>query len=682
MPAVDTRTLYALASDPECLFGGDLEKSLSQHLIDTRAEGFASAADGMAERCEEVRDWAAAARIRCRAVVLGADPEARRSAEVRALTETAPLAIQRGAWLSGLIVMAGVEDQRRLDILTTYAADVGVGHPRRSHGSAYLRTLGAFGLAQHAEPAANLQADTRISDASFDLPAVLLAMGRLPHRFEAEILGADLCLRAAWPFPALAVLDGPPAPDERPLPVVDPTGSSDSYRHRFGVGFDWAFRQLARWTSLMEDELAGSLDPAYDMAALLRSRAYEAAMYHDHVTIGNTSLRALFESAAEDPAALLRALAASPLITPGYATASALTTSLIGDTGPMFRVFSEPELVVIRRWIDALPPGGGRAVDVPVDVPADVPAVVPRALAESLRLDVADASPWQTSPMPDLELRDAYVRLLDNSDTPGLRRWADEYIIGWLEGVTDPPEGGLPVEYRPARLGTWLDEQLGRHEADYEEARDLALPGRDELVDTTVQLAPLALIDGAWIRGFTDYSLADSPVGYTLFETLWDELGNGDLGLNHPRIFRELLEAMGVDMAETHTRAFAHWTGLRTEAFQLPVFWLSLSRFPVSRAAETVGVNLAMELSGVGGSYRRSSIALRHHGFPTRFVDIHNTIDNVSTGHAAWAMRSVQTFMSTVAETDREITWDRVRRGYAALGGSGAVTLDIVRAQP
>jgi hypothetical protein len=77
-----------------------------------------------------------------------------------------------------------------------------------------------------------------------------------------------------------------------------------------------------------------------------------------------------------------------------------------------------------------------------------------------------------------------------------------------------------------------------------------------------------------------------------------------------------------------------------------------------------------MELSGVGGSYRRARIALKKYGFSTRFVDIHNTIDNVATGHSAWAADAVDTYMAAIAAQSAQtlaVTWDRIRAGYRSL---------------
>ncbi|MEK8104168.1 iron-containing redox enzyme family protein [Micromonospora sp. M12] len=128
-------------------------------------------------------------------------------------------------------------------------------------------------------------------------------------------------------------------------------------------------------------------------------------------------------------------------------------------------------------------------------------------------------------------------------------------------------------------LRPWLAAQHERHAAGFERSADDALPSREALIESSVQLAPLTMIDGAWLQGFTDYELASSPIGFSLFETYWDELGNGEPRLNHPLIYRQLIAGMGHDLPPTGTLEFARWPGFTERSFELPVYWLSIGRF-------------------------------------------------------------------------------------------------------
>ncbi len=96
-----------------------------------------------------------------------------------------------------------------------------------------------------------------------------------------------------------------------------------------------------------------------------------------------------------------------------------------------------------------------------------------------------------------------------------------------------------------------------------------------------------------------------------------------------------------------------------------------VSQFPKQFLPEILGLNLAIELSGVGGTYRTTSRALRHYGYDSLFVDLHNTVDNVSTGHTALALEAVKMHRDEMlarggrAEVQRR--WQRVWTGFRSL---------------
>jgi hypothetical protein len=270
-------------------------------------------------------------------------------------------------------------------------------------------------------------------------------------------------------------------------------------------------------------------------------------------------------------------------------------------------------------------------------------------------------------------LRELYFVLQGRALAPRTQRLAIDYATRWLARARrslDRSERGLPVVWRVGALHAWLLDQHDRHGLEFERSDPANMPSRDAVIDSTLQLAPLTLIDGSWLQGFSDWRLAASQVGFALFQTYWDELGNGRHALNHPKIYRDGLREMGIELPPTGTRAFAHDARLRDESFRLPVYWLCLDKLPRTFMPEILGMNLAMELSGVGGSYRSARRFLKHYGYGTRFVDIHNTIDNVSTGHSAWAVDSIDAFMRQTAfasPTTMKACWQRIRVGYESL---------------
>lgn len=135
---------------------------------------------------------------------------------------------------------------------------------------------------------------------------------------------------------------------------------------------------------------------------------------------------------------------------------------------------------------------------------------------------------------------------------------------------------------------------------------------------------------------------------------------------------------MDVHLAPTGSWQFASDTRIKDDSFRLPVYWLCLGKLPLTFMPEVLGMNLAMELSGVGDGYRDARHFLAAHGFSTQFVDLHNTIDNVSTGHSAWAADAIDKYMAGLLlyrdDGFAATQWQRIRMGYASLSsvpGSG-----------
>jgi len=669
------RDLYLWASEPE---GHIRSRAFTDEL--RRELRTVRPGTDLARLREDAEQWASAETLRYRALAGGIVDEDTRTALVdRVLMNNAPLGLRYGAWLQWAVGPADGEDELSSRILRLYADDIGVGRPRADRGSGYRRLLEDAGLAGRVASDAQLVADRRVTDLSFRLPALLLAMSRYTSEFLPELLGADLCLRQVGLLPSLAVVgstahaaaldlasargSGVPALDQSSALVDAYLDQHGSERDRLLTGFAWTLRELRSWSGDLLRIAVASGDPAFEMAELLRLRSREASVYHQGFPLADRPLAEWFADRAVDPDAFLDVLAASRLVKPGRPEQSPLLRGLIGPRGPMFRVFTDDDLRVIRRWIAALPSSTPRAT-VTVAEPDDS-----RPLPVPLPPGVDQVPSDAASPT----LRDAYAGLLRRTVPPELHSFAKDYARQWLDRsargigrVKNPP-----VRWSPGMLRPWLQQQHDRHGEQFEASAELAVPSREEVIDSFVQLAPLNLIDGGWLSGFVDYRHASSEAGHFLFATFWDELGNGQPELNHPRIYRTMLSGMGVDLPETSSPNFAHWAGFRDESFELPVFWLSVARFPETFLPELLGLNLAMELSGVGGSYRRDRVALSTYRFSTRYADIHNTIDNIATGHSAWAVDAIDAYLKSLSSSlgpeGAAGAWERVRVGFRSL---------------
>lgn len=690
------RRLYARAANPEAFIpGGELTELVGTELR-RAAPGAGRPLDSL---IGEAVGWSSAAAERFQAVGDLTDPGGRRLLTRRAALGWAPLGLASGAWLQWLTSPGTADEPLYLRILALYASDVGAGRPGAARGSAYLGLLRLLRASENAVPLARLAGDPRIDDTAFRLPALLLLMSRRPGDFCQELVGADLCLRAVGLPPPLALArpqlradwaaidyssarDGGLSPTDQCQAVADAlVQQGPESAARLYAGFGWTLAALRGQAEALHDQLCASLDPEYDMAELIRLRAREGSVYHHQVLLEDRPLAAWLKDCRADPQPFLGALARSRLVTPGRSDASPLLTELVSERGPMFRVFSPDDLTIIGRWIDALPAGPGPGKAAAAGGAASTRPAAGKAPGQQRLAALPGMLETGVPPggRPD-GLREAYHLLMARTGSPVLHDWCLRYIRGWLARSRhrmDSRSGPLPAEWTTEGLRPWLQAQHDRASAEFEESVHTPLPPREAVVDDTVQTAPLTLIDGSWLQGFTDYELASSDIGHSLFATYWDELGNGEASLNHPLIYREILKEMDVDLPPTASPEFASWPGFRDESFELPVYWLCIGRFPCTFLPEVLGLNLAMELSGVGGTYRRARMALRKYDFSTRFVDIHNTIDNVATGHSAWAADAVDTFMAGLPDSagpgSRSALWERVRAGYRSLSPPGSL---------
>lgn len=608
------------------------------------------------------------------------DAARKRRAICSLLEHSAPMASSLGRWLQGLSYPGNFEEEIPLKALTLLADDIGAGQAEMSRTDGFRDLARMNGLPKAAGEPHDIIANRSLSDGAFRFPAILIALSRRSEKFEPEIAGLDYALRTVGLHPIwrvlanymaspgwerldlsrsqTAVLPATYTPTSLSRYILDRYSTNTDLRARVHEGIIWVINALADDMAEVITVAKLVADPASSMARLIQDRAGEAAIYHQSIDVEGKPLSQWFHEAKDDPFPLLDALSRSHLIRRGDPDRSILLSSLLRPNGPMFRIFEPEDIELIREWILSFN-----------KLPHPTEAIA-----------ISETTPQNRQPIRggNLELgsvprdiREAYHLLQGRALAPRTRCFAADYARFWLR-VSRQSIGtsgrSLPDRWEHGELRRWLLNVHASHDEAFQDRTKQSMANREELIDETLQLAPLTLIDGAWLQGFTEVSFASSRVGAPLFRIYWDELGNGDRSINHPKIYRDLLKSMGIVLPPTGASAFAYDPRFRRDSLSLPVFWLCLGKFPVSLRPEILGLNLAMELSGVGGSYRLASNLLRHHGFSTKFVDLHNTIDNVSSGHSAWAADAIDAHMIAAAQfVDQETEWERIRSGYEAL---------------
>jgi len=519
--------------------------------------------------------------------------------------------------------------------------------------------------------------EPEVDAAMYALPALGMALSQFPTLLLPELLGFNLVMAREGGHVLLQLLGaivGAPDDSLLALAVEAVEAEPDVAPERIGRGIQVA-RMLLEERNSRLDEMArqGWFEAPGRMARLLQHKAAVAMGYHARVRAGEGTLDARFAMARRDPRELLQWLAQSTYVVPGRPEESRLVASLASPRGSMAGVLAPHEIDIVRDWIRTLSEQG-----------ACTAAWQGGAVSEPEHLDFASDDPILPLPLDgashddrltDLPLRELYFRLLHLERHPELLPYAYRFAQLWLARAgLGLEKGDQRLPFSPFTHRSFADWLAQRHAAQLQghvDAGTTPAPSREELIASCVQLCPMVYIDGAWLQRIGQVGLRDSPVAAKLQAIYLDEVGGGDPRENHPNLYRELMEAMGVEMPPFGTRAFAHWAGFEDASFRLPVMWLCLSQFPRQFMPELLGFNLAVELSGVGGSYRTSSDALRRYGYPSTFVDVHNTIDNITSGHTALAFDAIRLHLDETMDhggpDEVQRRWKRVWTGWRAI---------------
>lgn len=187
------------------------------------------------------------------------------------------------------------------------------------------------------------------------------------------------------------------------------------------------------------------------------------------------------------------------------------------------------------------------------------------------------------------------------------------------------------------------------------------------------QIAPLILIDGSWIQNSLALKDINPEICEILFSIYCDEIGEGQLQQNHPFIFQQLLDSLSIKLPPVYSKEFSEHPGFINSAFDLPVYMLSLSHFSVEFLPELLGLNMAIELSGLGKSYMRLVDDWNYWEIDPTIASIHISIDNYVSGHTFLAKKAIQIYMDDIMQNSANNSavldkhWRRIYSGYASL---------------
>ena len=609
-----------------------------------------------------------------------------------------PTAFVDGCWLQcGLRVSTAHTDVgASLTGLYQHQVRAFVADPGRHFVADYRAVYGRIGAPLEEVSSHSFAERSDFLEPSIALPIFLLGIAQFTRTYPVEILGLNL----AWQFLGLSAFGADlirDACEAYGLPrlggdLADPqhleTGremardAAVRFLESAGPDLGEAWTRLLRgvaagveaWTQWFEATKAsapsGPRDPRQEMIDLLWRKAPHASGYHGQRRLGAKRIDEHLDPRSFNGPAILDALAGSPWVKTGKSGKSVFLSRLLGFGGPMMAVFTPVEQQIVQSWIDSLPPkeaqsGMPEVGARPEAGPAPTGPWVPEEQYLSGRSWEANAFRQRSQRLyAKYTVRELYHYLVNIEFYPDILPIAERFAHERLErSMATLWKGERPIpsrHYDPAALEGWVYKKHREQVDSYRPPDVRPEAPKDAFIEGTIQLAPLILIDGGWLQGMASPALIHTTVGRMLFHVLVEELGEGKPKEHHANIYRDLLRAMGEEPPPVDTWEFARWPRLQDASFDVPTLWLSISCFPRHFLPEILGLNLAVELAGVGGPYMEARDTLRRFRYPTLFVDVHNAADNVSVGHAAWAMNAIKRYMDDVAEREGPHNVDRV----------------------
>lgn len=189
------------------------------------------------------------------------------------------------------------------------------------------------------------------------------------------------------------------------------------------------------------------------------------------------------------------------------------------------------------------------------------------------------------------------------------------------------------------------------------------------------QAAPVKYVDGAWLGHINKIT---TPFKYrkttkNAWQVMSEELGDGDLAKNHVYVYRELMEDIGAGLPAADSEDFMspqHKLD-QVRCWKAAIAQLLISLFPHDFLPESLGFNMAYESLPL--HLLKTVKELREVRLNPYYFELHISIDNADSGHAAMAIAAVADYIELIERDDgadaAHTAWKRVQAGYILAEG-------------
>lgn len=425
---------------------------------------------------------------------------------------------------------------------------------------------------------------------------------------------------------------------------------------RIQTGF-WLYQlQIQRCREQFSNALEKTLTADQSVTRLFQTKVAAAIGHHQKIKLQGVSLDKWLSGMPGNQQAFLYALQQSNYINRNKPLDSPLL-KLFDFKGPMFGVLSKSELMVLKNWLLA---------------EINPPAInFDKEAVDATTSKILSANSNLSNKYTNLTNRKLYYYLVNSDLFPDVLAVSERKVSRLLRlcSFLNP----APFKhYSDDQFDTYIENSYQQEMKAYQPLQGQPKISKEAYIWGLEQIAPMILIDGCWLQ----YSQALQDIYPEICEILstiyCDEIGNGQLEQNHPYIFQQLLDSLSIKLPPLLSSEFINHSKFISSAFDLPVYMLSLSHFPVLYLPELLGLNMAIELSGLGQGYLKLVDDWKYWGIDPTIAQIHISIDNYASGHTFLAKKAIQIYLNQVLQNTgdsriRDNHWQRIYSGYASL---------------
>jgi hypothetical protein len=584
------------------------------------------------------------------------------------LVQYAPIYFTEPSWLATITQTVTSQSPLAIDLMAMYLrlteGNQSIAKSREIY-HAYLLSSGIELPALHTLAFAK---QTEIGDEIFDFAAIQLALAQFPRVFFPEILGFTFSYCQSQSLPEQFFPDGEniklpgflTSRSDRRKQELTPIAAiikaylgefskqADASWQRIQTGFWLHQQQLEYCDHYISTHLHTILSPRQSVEKLLSTLIPHAIGHHGKIRLGSKKIDDWFKEVPFKSVNFLATLLHSPYVDRDKPENSKLL-KLFEFNGPMFGVVDENGKTILKNWLlselnPALTQGKKhKSANYKVglkSIPSNSAPQVAKAEAQQYVSDVAQDN------YAKLSNRELYFYLVNNDLYPDVLPTAKHKVIRVLAMATFVNR--LPFRQYSHQAFDGYMKSIYQHEVDtYKPLNKNPKLSKNVYVWGIEQFAPTILTDGSWLQSIQQL----------------DYYSSHTIGV--------LLQSLAIKLPPIYDKDFANHPGFISSAFDIPVYLMAISKFPSAFLPELLGLNMAIEISGLGRVYLRLSEELKFWGINPAIVDVHTSIDNLSSGHSALAIKAIQTYLDEVSacygEQIMQEHWRRIYAGYCSL---------------